>query len=50
MNYQKRLKAIPAKGLIKDLIDKFSILNGGKSLSLEVFSKSFSIYTSYKIH
>ena len=37
MNYQKKVKATSAKGLKKDLIDKFSILNGAKYFSLRIF-------------
>ena len=33
MKYQKKVKAILIKGLTKDLIDKFSILNGAKYFS-----------------
>ena len=33
----KKVKAISTKGLTKDLIDKFSILNGAKYFSLGVF-------------
>ena len=37
MNYQKKVNATSAKGLKKDLIDKFSILNGAKYFSLRMF-------------
>ena len=30
MNYQKEVKAISAKGLTKDLINKYNILNGAE--------------------
>ena len=33
----KKVKAISTKGLIKDLINKLSILNGGKHFSLGIF-------------
>ena len=33
----KKVKAISAKGLTKDLINKFSILNGAKYFSLRIF-------------
>ena len=33
----KKVKAIPTKGLTKDLIDKFSILNGAKYFSSRIF-------------
>ena len=33
-NLAKKVKAIPTKGLTKDLINKFSILNGAKCFSL----------------
>ena len=36
-NYQKKVKAIPTKGLIKDLINKFSILKGVKYFSSGIF-------------
>ena len=36
MNYQK-VKTISIKRLIKDLIDTFSILNGTKYFSSEIF-------------
>ena len=42
----KQVKAISTKRLTKDLINKFSILNGAKYFSLEIFQKLFSIYTS----
>ena len=32
MNYQKKLKEISTKGLTKNLINKFRILNGAKYL------------------
>ena len=37
MNYQKKVKAISTKGLTKDLINKFSILNGAKYICLGIF-------------
>ena len=37
MNHQKKNKAISTKGLTKDLIDKFSIINGAKSFSIGIF-------------
>ena len=37
MNYQKKAKAISTKGLIKDLMDKFSVLNGAKCFSSGTF-------------
>ena len=37
MNYQKKVKAISTKGLIKDLINKHNILNGGKHFSTGIF-------------
>ena len=40
MNYQKKL-AISTKGLTKDLINKYSILNGAKYLYSGVFTKLF---------
>ena len=33
----KKVKTISTKGLIKDLIDKFSILNEAKKFSLGIF-------------
>ena len=43
MNYEKR------KGLAKDLIDTFSILNEAKCFFKNI-SKLFSVYTRKKIH
>ena len=37
MNYQKKVEAISRKGLTKDLINKFSILNGAKYFSPGIF-------------
>ena len=37
----KRFKAISTKGLTKDLINKFSILNGAKYFSLGIFQNYF---------
>ena len=37
MNYQKKVKAIPTKGLIKDLINKFSALKGAKYFFSGIF-------------
>ena len=37
MNYQKKVKTISTKVLTEDLINKFSILNGAKYFSLEIF-------------
>ena len=37
MNYEKKLKQYQQKGLTKDLINKFSILNGGKYFSSGIF-------------
>ena len=37
MNYHKKIKVISIKGLTKDLIDKFSILNEVKYFSLGMF-------------
>ena len=37
MNFQKKVKTISTKGLAKDLIDKFSILNGAKYFSSGIF-------------
>ena len=47
MNYQKKLKAISTKELIKNLIDKFSILNGAKYFSLGVF-QSYLVFMPAK--
>ena len=35
----EKVKAISTKGLTKDLINKFSILNGAKYISSEIFHK-----------
>ena len=46
MDYQKKLKKeMSTKWLIKDLINKYSILNGAKYFSLEVL-KNYLIVTS----
>ena len=37
MKYHKKIKEISIKGLTKDLIDKFSILNEVKYFSLGIF-------------
>ena len=37
MKLSKKVKAISTKGLTKDLIDKFSILNGAKDFSLGIY-------------
>ena len=44
----KKIKAISTKGVTKDLINEFSILNGAKYFFFRHISKLFSIYTSYK--
>ena len=36
-NYKKKVKAISIKGLTKDLIDKFGIINGANYFSLGIF-------------
>ena len=43
MNYQK-IKAISAKGLTKDLINKFSILIGAKYFSSGIFQNYLVLY------
>ena len=42
----RKFKAISTKGLTKDLINKFSVLNGGKYFSLGIFQKLSIIYNS----
>ena len=37
MNYKNKTKAISTKGLTKDLINKFGIINGAKYFSLGIF-------------
>ena len=37
MNYQKKVKAMSTKGLIKDLINEHNILNGAKHFSTGIF-------------
>ena len=37
MNYQKKFEAISTKGLTKDLINEFSILNGAKYFCSGIF-------------
>ena len=48
MNYQKNLKAISTKGLTKDLINKFSIINGAKYFSLGIFQKNLAFIPDKK--
>ena len=47
MIYQKNFKAVTTKGLTKDLIDKFSILNGTKYFSLGIF-QNYLVFTPTK--
>ena len=55
MNCQKKVKAISTKGLSKDLINKFNILDGAKYFSSEIFqnylvfipAKKYIKYFSY---
>ena len=47
MNYHKKIKVISIKGLTKDLIDKFSILNGVKYFSLGIF-KNYLVFITAK--
>ena len=49
MNYQRKVKAILLKGLTKDLINKFSILNGTKTFSLEMF-QNYLVFIPAKKH
>ena len=44
MNYQKKLKTISTKGLKKDLINKYNILNGAKYFSLGIF-QNYLVFT-----
>ena len=37
MNYQKKIEAISTKGLIKDFINGYKILHGGKYFSSGIF-------------
>ena len=48
MNCQKKLKAISTKGLTKDLINKFSILNEAKSFSSGIFQNYLVIIPAKK--
>ena len=52
MNYQKNVKQyqISTKGLSKDLIYKFSILNGAKYSSSGIFQNYLVFYISLKMH
>ena len=47
MNYHKKIKVISIKGLTKDLIDKFSILNGVKYFPLGIF-KNYLVFITAK--
>ena len=42
----KKSKIISTKGLTKNLINKYSIINGAKCLSSRWITKLFSIYIS----
>ena len=44
MSYQKKVKAISSKGLTKDLMNKFSILNGAKYFSSGIF-QNYLVFT-----
>ena len=48
MNYQKNLKAIPTKGLTKDLINKFSIINGAEYFSSGIFQNNLAFIPDKK--
>ena len=43
MNLSKKVKVISTKRLKKDLIDKFSILNGAKYFAFEIF-KNYLVF------
>ena len=49
MNYQKKLKQYQQKGLTKDLINKFNILNGAKYISLGIIQNylAFALAKKY---
>ena len=47
MNYQKEVKAISTKGSTRDLINKFSILNGTKYFSSGTF-ENYLVFTPAK--
>ena len=49
MNYQKKAKSISRKLLTKDLIDKFSILNGEKYFSAGIF-QNYLVFIPAKKH
>ena len=44
----KKVKTISTKVLIKDLIDKFNIINGAKSFSLGIFQNYFVFISATK--
>ena len=48
MNYQKKGKSISTKWLTKDLINKFSVLNGAKCFSSGIFFQTFLVFTLAK--
>ena len=48
MNFQKEVKTISTKGLTKDLINKFSVLNGAKYFSLGIFQNYLVFITTKK--
>ena len=49
MNYQKKVKAISTKGSTKDLINKFSILNGANYSSSGIFQNYLVFIPAKKI-
>ena len=49
MNYQKKLKQYQKKGLIQDLINKFSFLDGEKYFSSRIF-QYYLVFIPKKIH
>ena len=48
INYQKKVKAILRKGLTKDLINKFSIVNGAKYFSSGIFQNYLVLISAKK--
>ena len=50
MNYQKKLKQYEQKDFTKDLINKFTILNGSKYFYSGIFQNYLVFIPSKKIH
>ena len=50
MKYQKKVKAITTNALTKDLMNKFSILNGARYFSSGVFPNYLVFILAERVH